>query len=29
MSNWLLRRDEQVGCVVFGPLDALEHSHTR
>jgi hypothetical protein len=28
VSNWLLRRDDQVGCVVFGPVDALERSHT-
>jgi hypothetical protein len=25
LSNWLLRRDEQVGCVVFFPIDQLEH----
>ena len=24
ISNWLLRRDDQVGCLVFWPLDALE-----
>jgi hypothetical protein len=24
VPNWLLRRDDQVGCVVFAPLDALE-----
>jgi hypothetical protein len=24
MSNWLLRRDDQVGCLVFGPIDRLE-----
>ena len=24
ISNWLLRRDDQVGCVVFSPLDAAE-----
>jgi len=24
VSNWLLRRDDQVGCLVFSPLDALE-----
>ncbi len=24
VSNWLLRRDDQVGCVVFSPVDALE-----
>jgi hypothetical protein len=23
VSNWLLRRDDQVGCVVFGPIDAF------
>jgi hypothetical protein len=24
ISNWLLRRDDQVGCVVFDPVDRLE-----
>ena len=24
ISNWLLRRDDQLGCVVFWPIDALE-----
>ncbi len=24
ISNWLLRRDDQVGCVVFSPIDAVE-----
>ena len=24
ISNWLLRRSDQVGCVVFSPLDAVE-----
>ena len=24
LSNWLLRRDDQVGCVVFFPVDAVE-----
>ena len=24
VSNWLLRRDDQVGCVVFAPVDVLE-----
>lgn len=23
-SNWLLRRDDQVGCLIFSPLDRLE-----
>ena len=23
-SNWVLRRDDQVGCLLFGPLDHLE-----
>jgi hypothetical protein len=23
-SNWLLRRDDQVGCVLFWPIDAVE-----
>lgn len=24
VSNWLLRRDDQIGCLLFGPLDYLE-----
>jgi hypothetical protein len=24
VSNWLLRRDDQVGCAVFWPIDRLE-----
>lgn len=24
VSNWLLRRDDQVGCLVFAPVDHLE-----
>lgn len=24
VSNWLLRRDDQVGCMLFGPIDAVE-----
>ena len=24
VPNWLLRRDDQVGCVLFTPVDALE-----
>lgn len=24
MSNWLLRRDDQVGCIVFAPVDHAE-----
>jgi len=28
LSNWLLRRDDQVGCMVFSPIDQLErHLH--
>ncbi|MGH3343344.1 MAG: hypothetical protein ACRDPK_10760 [Carbonactinosporaceae bacterium] len=27
ISNWLLRRDDQVGCVLFDPVDRLERSH--
>jgi hypothetical protein len=23
-SNWLLGRDDQVGCLVFSPIDHLE-----
>lgn len=31
ISNWVLRRDDQVGCFVLGPVDYLEHhlSHRR
>ncbi|HLZ20639.1 MAG TPA: hypothetical protein VKQ30_00750 [Ktedonobacterales bacterium] len=29
VSNWLLRRDDQVGCVVFAPLDHLEHRRSK
>ena len=29
VSNWLLRRDDQVGCVVFSPLDAAEARFSR
>lgn len=25
VSNWLLHRDDQVGCIVFAPVDSLEH----
>ena len=24
VSNWLLRRNDQVGCIVFSPLDEVE-----
>lgn len=24
ISNWLLRRDDQVGCIVFAPIDQVE-----
>ena len=26
ISNWILSRDDQVGCPVFTPIDTLEHS---
>jgi hypothetical protein len=26
VSNWLLRRCDQVGCVLFAPVDQLEHA---
>jgi hypothetical protein len=26
VSNWVLRRDDQIGCVVFGPVDSAERS---
>jgi hypothetical protein len=24
ISNWLLHRDDQVGCIVLGPVDSME-----
>jgi hypothetical protein len=24
LSNWLLKRDDQIGCLVFLPIDAVE-----
>jgi hypothetical protein len=24
VSNWILRRDDQVGCIIFWPIDHLE-----
>jgi hypothetical protein len=30
VSNWLLRRDDQIGCALFWPIDQLEqHGPTR
>ena len=28
ISNWLLRRDDQVGCIVFSPIDQAEKALT-
>ena len=28
ITNWILRRDDQVGCVVFSPLDEIESRTT-
>ena len=28
VSNWLLGRDDEVGCAIFWPLDQLEHHRT-
>jgi len=28
ISNWVLGRDDQVGCPVFTPIDSLEHRPT-
>jgi hypothetical protein len=28
VPNWLLRRDDQVGCAVFWPIDQLEQHRT-
>jgi hypothetical protein len=27
LPNWILRRDDQVGCPLFAPIDALETGH--
>lgn len=29
VSNWLLRRDDQVGCAVFAPIDLIEGAGRR
>jgi hypothetical protein len=29
VSNWLLRRDDQVGCVLFAPIDQVEQATAR
>ncbi|MGH7866897.1 MAG: hypothetical protein ACREP9_04485, partial [Candidatus Dormibacteraceae bacterium] len=29
VSNWLLRRDDQVGCLVLSPIDHVERSLAR
>ncbi len=29
VSNWLLDRDDQIGCLVFAPVDHLERRHGR
>ncbi len=26
ISNWLLKRDDQLGCLLFSPLDAAERT---
>ncbi len=28
ITNWILRRDDQVGCIVFSPLDEIESRTT-
>jgi hypothetical protein len=27
LSNWILRRNDQVGCPIFSPIDAVEARH--
>lgn len=29
VPNWILRRDDQVGCLIFSPVDRLEQRHGR
>ncbi|HEX6301230.1 MAG TPA: hypothetical protein VF148_12255 [Acidimicrobiia bacterium] len=28
VSNWILVRDDQVGCVLFSPIDRVELAHS-
>jgi hypothetical protein len=28
VSNWLLRRDDQIGCLLFWPIDHAERRRT-
>jgi hypothetical protein len=28
ISNWVLRRNDQIGCLVFGPVDFVERSQS-
>lgn len=28
-SNWILRRDDQIGCLLLSPIDHLEHRSTQ
>ena len=28
ISNWLLKRDDQIGCLVFTPIDYTERKFT-
>jgi hypothetical protein len=28
ISNWILRRDDQIGCMLFSPVDAFEDRRT-
>lgn len=29
ISNWVLRRDDQIGCLVFWPVDTVERTRTQ
>jgi hypothetical protein len=29
ISNWLLGRDDHVGCLIFSPIDALDARFSR
>jgi hypothetical protein len=29
VSNWVLGRDDQIGCLLFEPLDRAERTHRR
>ena len=29
LTNWLLRRNDQIACAIFSPIDQVEQRHLR